>query len=46
MYIPKKKKKKLLYVHSFAKVMLKSVSSVQSLSCVQLSWVTLCDPMD
>ena len=27
---------KLLYVHSFAKVMLKSVSSVQSLSCVQL----------
>ena len=26
--------------------MLKSVSSVQSLSCVQLSWVTLCDPMD
>ena len=27
-------------------MMLKSVSSVQSLSCVQLSWVTLCDPID
>ena len=40
MYIPKKKKK-LLYVHSFAKVMLKSVSSVQSISHVRF-----CDPMD